>query len=145
MKYLDPWQGGLGAPREHGLWGWGLLLLPCGCTLHVALSLRYIEKPVTHPGCFHLYHICQLERALLLPGTQGGYCWRTQRASLACLTSIPLWKSGELGSETWTHLAQIMCQSKYMSVTLCFVLLLFIMGNFNIQMRRVGCKESPFA
>ena len=32
-----------------------------------------------------------------------------------------------------------------MSVTLCFVLLLFIMGNFNIQMKSIGYNESPFA
>lgn len=57
-----------------------------------------------------------------------------QRGSLGRLAYIPFPKAGEFGCGNWTLLAQIMGARVNRCLSPC-VLLLFIMENFNIQMR----------
>lgn len=65
---LTPIEKAQGHLENMGSAGEGSSCLPVGVTLHVALSSRYIEKHVIHPGSFHLYDVCQLKQALLLQG-----------------------------------------------------------------------------
>lgn len=74
MEYLYPCQVGPGHLENMGPEGEGSSYLPVGVVIHVVLSSMYVEKRVVHPGFFHLYHMCKLRLALLLPGTGGRYC-----------------------------------------------------------------------
>lgn len=58
--------------------------------------------------------------------------------------SIPLQKAGKFRDETWICLAQVTGVRVNTCLSPC-VLLVFITGNFNIQMKRVECNESPHA
>ena len=83
----------------------------------------------------HLSHKSQLKLAVPLPGADGPCCCGAQNWGLGRLASISLQKAGEFGSEIRTHLTQVTGVRVDICLSLC-VVLLFIVGNFSIQMKR---------
>ena len=116
--------------------------LPVDVKLHVALSsCMYIEKHVHSP---------RLPSSLPHVATEtGSAAPRDRQPLLLRWVAWDVWPpflSRRLGSSGVRpgHLAQITGVRVNIRLSPC-VLLLFIVGNLNIQMKRVECNESPCA